>query len=112
MQSGRFDQGLVVALALGEGVQIPAALDHADLEHDAGAGATGRLVRLQVEPALLEGAAIGAEDGLEGEGRGARQRMPVDEQGVVHAVELHRRAKGDGDDLRRAFDVGDLSADG
>ena len=57
-----------------------------------------------MKPPLLGRAAVGAEDRFPRERRGAGQRMHVDEQRIVDAVELDRLANGCVDDAWVAED--------
>jgi hypothetical protein len=41
-----------------------------------------------VKPALLPLSTVRPEDGFQGKGLGARQWMVIDEQSVIHAIEL------------------------
>jgi hypothetical protein len=111
----REDQGLLVARSRDEGVQPPGVILHPHLEQEAGVQrrTVGRRLRVlgQVEPALSEGAAVGTEQSLEGELVGARQRVLVDLDPVVDAVEQHGLAIGTVDQLRVALDAGRDAAD-
>ena len=65
-----------------------------------------------VQEALLLGAAgRRLEHHLEGEARQPRERVGVDEQAVVDAVELHRGAAGRRDHARRADHLDRVAAD-
>ena len=63
-----------------------------------------RIALGEVEPALLECAAVGTIDGLEGERRRTGQRMLLDPDRIVDAVELDRFAERRVDDPGVAFD--------
>jgi hypothetical protein len=91
----------IVAGAVDERVQIPARIDDAQLEEEAGVRILTRFRMLRareqpglrialrdVEPALLERPAVGTIDGFEGERRRPRERMLLDPDRIVDAVEL------------------------
>ncbi len=64
-----------------------------------------------VEPALLERAAIGTENRFERKRRCAGQRVLLNPDGIVHAVELDGLAERRVDDFRGALDGGLEAAD-
>src|SRR5258706_10038973 len=88
MKARAIHQRLLRVAAMAVTVQTPLAVDHPDLEQHPVLAA--RL--LQMEPALFRLAAVGAEDRFPGEGLGAGQRMHVDQERSVYAVELDRLA--------------------
>ena len=63
-----------------------------------------RIALGQVEPALLERAAVGTKDGFERERRRSRQRVLLDPDRVVDAVEFDGLAERRVDDFGIAFD--------
>ena len=115
------DQRLAAGRAVDEGIQIPLVIHHPHFEHEAGIG-IGGAARIGVQPglgigfgdmhpALLEVAAFGAEDRLDGEGLGAHQRPAGEEKAGVLAVELHRLADRRIHQLRIALDLRRHAAD-
>jgi hypothetical protein len=89
-------------------VEAPFAIDHADFEEHARVGA----VLLEVEEALLGRAAdIRPEDDFPGEGFHARQRMDVQEKGVLDAAKLDGFAGGRRDDSWMSFGGDRVPAD-
>src|SRR5262245_51548853 len=96
------------SLALGAGfivaVEKPPITGDANFKQHAvaGIGAGPRILFAQVKPALLACSAIGPEDRLESKSFGPRQRMAVNEQGVLHTIELHCLADWRIDHSRRA----------
>ena len=107
MQPVAVHQRLLRVAAVAVAVQIPLAVDHADLEQHP--VVASRL--LQVEPALLGPAAVGTEDRFPRERLGPGQRMDVDHQRIIHAVELDRLADRRLDDARVAEDGRRMTAD-
>ena len=71
-----------------------------------------RIALGEVEPPLLERAAVGTIDGFEGKGRGARQRVLLDPDRIVDAVEFdrlpERRVDDPGIAFNSCFDAADV----
>jgi hypothetical protein len=107
MQTVAIEQCLTGVGTVDVAVQTPFSVDDADLEQHPVVAA----VLLQVEPPLLGGAAIGAEDRLPRERLGAGERMGVDEQRIVDTIELDRLADGRRDHVRVADDGGRMIAE-
>jgi hypothetical protein len=85
-------------------VEVPFGVNDTNLEQHpvVGIGAGARIAFAQVEPPLLRLPAIRSEDRFPCECRGARERMVVDQQRIVHAVERDGLADRRVDDLRLA----------
>src|SRR5690349_17902026 len=95
-----------------EGIETPLAVDDADFEEHAVIGVVaGGGILFEMKPALLDVAAIGAEDGFPGVGRGAGERMDVEKESVVHAVKLDGFAARGIDEARVAGDGHGAAAD-
>src|SRR4029077_17947026 len=74
---------------LNERVEAPAAVNHANLkEHAVVAVRAGRGFLFQMEPALFGVPSIRTEDSFPGERLGAGERVDIDEEAIVHTVEL------------------------
>src|SRR5262249_25435703 len=112
MQMLAVQQRLLCGRRLVEGIEAAASVDHPDLEqHAIIAVQTSRGILLQVKPALLDIAAIRPKDRLPGKCGRARERVDVDEQAVVDAVELDRLAARRVDHARMPDDGGSVAAD-
>src|SRR5687767_507614 len=79
-----------------EAVQIPLTVNDADLEQHTifSVGAGGGVALAQMKPALLEWAAVRPENGFVGERPGSRERVIVDEQRIVDAIEQNGLSQG------------------
>src|SRR6266567_9077352 len=97
-ESLAFGSGLIVA------VEEPLIAGHANLKQHAVVSicASPGILLAQVKPALLALATIGPEDRLEGKRLCARKRVVVDEQCILHSIELHSLANRGIDDSGRA----------
>src|SRR5262249_29692373 len=90
MQSFAIHECSLESLVFAVGVEIPVVVNDADFKEHAisGVGVSLRVLLGEMEPALLEGPPVGAEDGLPGEGGGSGKRVNVEIEGVIDAVEL------------------------
>jgi hypothetical protein len=104
MQTLLVHQCRAAGRALVVAVQEPAVADHADLEEHPVLGP--RL--LEMKPALLGVAAVGAENRLPGERRCSGKRMYVHEQRISDAVELNGFADRCVDHPRVALNGGSM----
>ena len=107
MEALAVHQRLLRLAAVAVAVEVPAVVDDTDFEQQSILAAG----LLQVEPALRRPAAIGPKDRFPRERLGAGQRMHVDEQRIVHAVELDGLANGRVDDAWIAQHGGGVAAD-
>jgi hypothetical protein len=94
VQPGWIDQHLGIARPFDEGIEIPGISDHADFEQDARfRRAAGLIIACQMQPALLERAAIGAEQRLRREPCRPGQGMARQDQRILHTIEHQRLAQ-------------------
>src|SRR5262245_30261086 len=94
-------QGFALGSRLGIAVEIPLIIDDPDFkEHPVVCvGAGLRILLTEMKPPLLPLSAVGTEDGFPGEGLGAGQWVVVNEQRIIHTVELNSLAEGRIDDF-------------
>src|SRR6266511_154731 len=107
MQRLAVEQRLLRGWSVEITIETPLPVQDSDLEQHA-IVAVGLL---QMKPALLLGAAVGTEDGLPCESLGARQRMHIDEQRVILAIEFHCLANRRINHAGIAFDRRTMTAD-
>jgi hypothetical protein len=107
MEALAIDQRVLRITAVTVAVQAPLAVDDTDFEEHPVLGA----FLLQMEPALCLPASIGPENRLPRKRLGSCERMHVDEQRIVDAVEFDRPADRRVDDARVAENSCTMTAD-